>query len=492
MRFCNFFRTQAVSQFHHRSSKPPTLGPRKTVELETIAQIANRARRKLIKPQITNHPTTQEPESGSKEGNPKRPHLGKGERTPENFDGSALQKTGAQNADGMMGATVKNTEVAEKPRSKVGGLASLMLKRKRACLEVEDERRGEKNRRGERTKRTKLGKKSPKPLHAGEEMKQGEKEGGPSTTNQDSRISDGEKKKHENIKLVETNSPKPGARAQVFERQVWDTSRKHFVVKKGRVLEGPLPSTRVTRQSVYRIKYEDGQEEYVGLRSAQISYKKAEASDAVIETERKNGNRAEGSGAGESDSSKNHDNKTAEGALTRKLSKAAEEMRTPPVQKTHKQDDRQNVKRPGSWRPIEVDWFLERLCALYGPTRKGFQEAWRDYEASTLPEGVTIEHKPRKSSDRVDKYYIYTADPSKPVQTYRFDSLVKLQQFLDEMSSGEFISKEHARAHCRAVASARGPSTLSPEEKKMVKERMDVERWSIVKRQRQAGASAGG
>jgi hypothetical protein len=141
-----------------------------------------------------------------------------------------------------------------------------------------------------------------------------------------------------------------------------------------------------------------------------------------------------------------------------------------------------------------VDWFLERLCALYGPTAKGFQEAWRDYEASTLPEGVTVKHKQRKSSERVDKHYFYEyrVDPSKPVQTYRTDSLVKLQQFLDEMSSGTLISKEHARAQSRAVESARGPSNLSAEEKKMVKERIDVERWSTVKRQRQAGASAGG
>lgn len=393
----------------------------------------------------------------------------------------------------MMGATVKRTEVAKKPRSKVGGLDSLILKRKKASLEVEDERRGEKEWRGERTKRTKLNKESSEPLHAGEERKQGENKGGPSTPYQDSKISDDEKKKHEEIELVGTNSPKPGARARLFERQVWDGSKHHYVVKKGRVLEGPLPSTRITRQSVYKVKYEDGQEEYVGLRSAQIIYEEAHASGAVIKKDRKNGTRAEGSGTREQDSFGHQDNITTEGALTRRLSKPAGELRTPPVQKSQKQDDCQHARILRPWRPIEVDWFLERLCALYGPTPKGFHEAWRDYEASTLPEGVILKCKSRTSSKRVDKLYIYEdrADPSKPVPVFKTNSLVKLQQFIYEMSSGKLVSKEHARAQSRAVEFARGPSTLSPEEKKMVKERMDVERWAIVKRQRQAGASAG-
>jgi hypothetical protein len=242
----------------------------------------------------------------------------------------------------MMGATVKRIEVAKKPRTKVGGLASLILKRKKASLEVEDERRGDEEGRGERTKRTKLNKESSKPSHAKEEMKQGENEGGQSTTNQDSKISDDEKKKHEEIELGGTTSPKPGTRARLFEKQVWDKSKHHFVLKKGRILEGPLPSARVTRQSVYRVKYEDGQEESVGLRSAQIFYEEAQELKAVNKIDRKNGTRAEGSGAREKDSSKNEKNKTTGGALTQKLSELTEEMRPPRVQTNHKDDDCQN------------------------------------------------------------------------------------------------------------------------------------------------------
>lgn len=194
-------------------------------------------------------------------------------------------------------------------------------------------------------------------------------------------------------------------RVRWFERQVWDDSKQHHVVKRGTILEGPLSSKRLTRQSLYRVKHEDGKVEETTLRSNEIFYKDPSAEKGATMPASKD---MGGAPAMEKkEAAKNWVYAATKSYPTDENTKTVERRETQPVALDGDSDSGNNGESPKPWRSVEVGWFLERLRAHYGVSQKGFQEAWRAYEARSLPEGVILEHKPRKTGDRVDKYYIY-------------------------------------------------------------------------------------
>lgn len=87
----------------------------------------------------------------------------------------------------------------------------------------------------------------------------------------------------------------------------------------------------------------------------------------------------------------------------------------------------------------------------------------------------------------MDKYYWYG--------DFKTDSLVKLQQFFDELSGAESVPKTKARAPPPREEGGRGRGPrpqLKPSQKKAVKERMEQERWPNYTSERQEGRTAGG
>ncbi|GAQ85562.1 hypothetical protein KFL_002410130 [Klebsormidium nitens] len=260
-----------------------------------------------------------------------------------------------------------------------------------------------------------------------------------------------------------------GCAGQRFVKQIWDDTEGTFVVKRGIILRGPLASgaRMVTRQSVFEVRYDGGQTGKISLRPEERksgTYRKEDSrplSGSARSAEQPpgeedsgnkdaclNGN-ANGSGRGSGDESSSGNGKENE----------------------HDRYENGSGTAPKPWQALEVGWCLERLCALYGASPDAFRTALRDYEASALPDGVRIEYKPRKTGDRVDKYYIYG------------DSLVKLQQFFD----GE---QPMARGEERGRGCGARPH-LTPAQKSAVLERMEEEGWPNYTSERQEGRTAG-
>jgi hypothetical protein len=275
-------------------------------------------------------------------------------------------------------------------------------------------------------------------------------------------------------------------RVRWFERQVWDDSKQHHVVKRGTILEGPLSSKRLTRQSLYIVKHEDGKVEETTLRSNEIFYKDPSAEKGATMPASKDMGGAPA--MKKKEAAKNWVYAATKSHPTDKNTKTVERGETQPVALDGDSDSGNNGEIPKPWRSVEVGWFLERLRAHYGVSQKGFQEAWRAYEARSLPEGVILEHKPRKTGDIVDKYYIYQyeTEASGLTKTFRTDSLVKLQQFLDEMGSGAPVDALCAALSRGGRGRARGKQ-LSPQEFEAVRARMGREGWrTLTKERRQA------
>lgn len=297
------------------------------------------------------------------------------------------------------------------------------------------------------------------------------------------------------------------ARACWFAKQVWDEKKQHFVIRSGRVLKGPFAGKRSTRQSVYKVRYDDGREESTGLQKAQIFDENPFETEA--NKERKGGTGKGKTGAVTADG----DAAVANRVTVDAFGKAPEnnesnengsgngngdenEGAVGGGKESGKVNGNGNGKGNGClakpWRALEVGWFLERLGAQFGASAQGFQKAWRDYETSALPDGVRIEYRPRTSGDRTDKYYIW-GDPSQPGETFRTNSLVKLQQFFDEKAGGVPV-----RALCAALGRGCGGSgrargaALSRAEVKEVRERMQSEGWRSRRKERKGGVTAGG
>ncbi|GAQ85563.1 hypothetical protein KFL_002410140 [Klebsormidium nitens] len=281
---------------------------------------------------------------------------------------------------------------------------------------------------------------------------------------------------------------------QRFEKQIWDESEGMFVVKRGIILRGPIVSKArmVTRQSVFEVRYDGG-------RTGEVSLRPEERNSG---TDRKLVPRGSLGSDGSGDRPSVGEEGSCSGNGKRKRITDGNETGCGDMNSSGNLNGNGNENGSGNgaapkrWQALEVGWCLERLCALYGASADAFRTALRDYEASALPDGVRIQYKPRKTGDRVDKYYWYG--------DFRTDSLVKLQQFFDELSGAECAPKPKARAPPSCGKGVQKPKTraqeeggrgsrpqLTPAQKKEVKERMEEERWPNYTSERQEGRTAG-
>jgi hypothetical protein len=495
---------QAVQNFHHRSRVAPTFRSRKMVELEAIAQILNRAQSRV---DPTNSPPHVKRTAGL--GTDGRATKGSSNITDvASKDAGLTERKRATCArtdgpvslkrkrDSMQGTA--SDECSKAGAGKHGEQSFKRVDRKEDLKRTRELRRDNGERETERTGKKELGGlftaraeslKERGGQEKGESKRASLQNGARATSASDSVQLTDKDGHNQGGKLGEQQK---GARARWFERQVWDDSKQHHVVKRGTILEGPLSGKRTTRQSLYRVKHEDGKEEETTLRSNEILYEDPGAGrGATMKAEPFRKETGGSPAMKKKETAKNRGYAATKTHPTDEKSRTVERGETQPVALDGELDSDDNGETPKPWRSVEVGWFLERLRAHYGASHKGFQEAWRVYEVRVLPEGVTMECKKRKSGDRVDKYYIYQYETEGLTKTFRTDSSVKLQQFFDEMGSGAPVDVLFAPLSRGGRGRARGKQ-LSPQEFGAVRARIGREGWRTLTKERQAGVTAGG
>ncbi|GAQ85565.1 hypothetical protein KFL_002410150, partial [Klebsormidium nitens] len=464
---------KAINQLHHRLSSSPNLRAHKASDREEIAKILNRSVMKAEQtPAQRDGPDSsiRQPNARASGGQPGKKgntaaeskrgggfrvlgaaaaaNAGKGKglvgdaaretlakRSPSGFGSAAAPAKHARLEGIRLGANLNETAAGESPRSE-GAMAA--LKRARAAGLGEDEggRNGTESK-GTETKRSRavsvegpqlveIKDRFAKRNTGSEEEERGASPGqnvaveGPEEN--DCKVKTG-------VESAGKGTPESNerARARWFAKQFWDEKKLHFVIRTGVVLEGPFLGKRATRQSVYRVRYDDGREETTGLQKAQLFDENPfeQEAEGPRKAHRKGGNGKKATAAAPADGDGDAVMEQGHSAGVEAFEKASEKDGKASGNGNETGERKGNGNGNGSlarpWRAIEVGWFLERLGAQYGASAQGFQKAWRDYEVSALPDGVRIEYRPRASGDRTDRYYIYEwrGDPSEPAQTFR-------------------------------------------------------------------------